>query len=284
MKKWYFSFTVLVPLLIGLIFASPAFSQTTSASSFDQTYKDYTLSIEKYRQAHDEYVLTRSQYIKFQTLTSQNNAKQATINMLQARDDVVILYLGSLKARIEETSGIQDATKEGMFFRLEEEINWFTDHRNKIGSAGSLDDLVSDSNKARDRFAEIDPLIYEALSNISGGKVNKFRNRLNDIFNKIREKVNTIKAEDRSEYQFSTRKIEIIDRWVFETENRISRSEEKQQGADELISEFGSGRRGRERGSPRYNDVVEKLGESQQFLKEASLFIREIVREIKTAE
>ncbi|MCH7641030.1 hypothetical protein IID22_02450 [Patescibacteria group bacterium] len=280
MKKWYFSIVAVALLLVGLILASPSFSQPASASSFDQAYKDYTLTVEKYRRTHDEYILTRSQYIKFQSLTSQNNAKQATINMLEARDDVVIRYLGSLKARIEEISGIQDATKEGLFFRLDEEINWFTDHRNKLGSAGSLEDLVADSNQARERFEEDDPLIYESLSNISAGKVNKFRNRLNDIFSRIRDKVNTIKEEDRSEYQFSTRKIEIIDRWVFEIESRITRSEEKQQEADELISELGSGKGG----STRYNKILERLGESQQFLKEASLFIREIVREIKTAE
>lgn len=278
MKKRNLGLTATIILLVGLIFASPIFSQ--DSNDFDQSYKSYTLTLERYRVAHDDYVLARSQFITFGTLTSQNNAKQATVTMLQVRDDVVIDYLTALRTRVEEISGIPDETKQGLFFRLDEELSWFRDHRGRISSAGSLDDLVKDSDEAKKRFEKIDPLLYETLSNISAGKVNKFRNRLNEIFTKIKNKVNSIKVEERPEYQFSTRKIEIIDRWVFETENRIIRSEEKQQEAEELIAGFEDGKKG----ITRYNKVLEVLNESQQFLKEASLFIKEIVREIKTAE
>ncbi|MFV1917361.1 MAG: hypothetical protein ACC618_02705 [Patescibacteria group bacterium] len=270
-----------ITLFLGTFVYVPTTSYSQSFSSYSQAFEDYSLAVEGYKRVHDDYVLARSQFLRFQTLTSQNNAKEATAKLLEKRDDVIIKYLTALKEKITDTEGVPDATREGLFFRIDEEISWFSDHMGRVSSAGSLDDLVLDSNEAKKRFEQADSLIYESLSLISVGRLNNFRDRLEATFSQLREKVNQIRDEDRSEYKFSTRKLERIDRWIFETENRITRSNEKQQEVDKLMVRFGEQRKNN---SGLYNSVLVGLGESQQYLEEASLFVKEIIREIETAE
>jgi len=271
----YLSLIVFVISLVLII------SNQVSAQGYVDAFGKYSGASEEYRKAHDEYVLARSQYIKFGTLTSQNNAKDATIEMLQARDDVLVTYLTAVKEKINETKGVEDAAKESLNFRLNEEITWFGNHLEKQPSAGTLDDLANDSDEASERFSDTTPLIYEALFEISSGKVNDFQERLNSVFEGTRIKANQIKEEDRKEYKFSSRKVQLMDRWVLETENRAVRSEEKQQEAYEKIATLEQESRDKQR---IYNEGLVLLNESQQYLKEASSFVKEIIKEIKTAE
>lgn len=274
----------LISILLGfifflLIFALPTYSQ--GPTEFDRLYQEYSLRVEEYRRAHDEYILARSQYLKFRTLTSQNTAKDKTAVFLEARDEVAISYIKALKERLKETQGIPDATRDGINTRLDDEINWFSDHKGRVSGAGSLDDSVKDSDEAKRRYQAIEPLLYEALSIISSGKISRFRERLDETFTSVSQKVTEIREEEREEFQFDTRKLEIIDRWIFDTEGRIIRSQEKHVEADLLISKFPSLKK---KGASNYNEVLEVLAESQQYLKEASLFVKEIIREIKTED
>ncbi len=267
--------------LVFLILAPKVLSQGLPGPEFNKVFGQYSQKLEDYRNAHDDYLLARSQYLKFKTLTAQNNAKVATLTMLQARDDVVIYYLRSLVERVKEIEGMDGDTRKDLLSRIDGEISWFSEHKGKLSSAGSLEDLVSDSDKAKEQHRSIEPLIYEALAEIPNARVSHFRERLNKIFSTTADKVNTIKSEERLEYKFSTRKIQVIDRWIFETENMIGRSEEKQNEAKDEISEASSRGRGDEK---TLNQVLQILGESQQYLKEASSFVKEIIREIMTAE
>ncbi len=279
MKKYLAIFPIV--LIIFFLLSLTAYNQPYGATPFDNAYQEYSLEVEEYRKAHDEYVLARSQYLKFGTLTSTNNAKGAAIVMLQARDDVVISYFKAVKEKVAETQGIPDATRDALNIRIDEETNWLSDHKGRLSSAGSLDDIVKDSDEASMRFESADPLIYEALSDVASGKISRFRERLNETFSSVSTKVGEIREEERNEFAFSTRKLELIDRWIFETENRITRSEEKQVEADATISELSGEKK---RNAPTHNEILAILGESQQYLKEASLFVKEIIREIKTAE
>lgn len=280
MKKG--KYLLIVVVFVSLLVSSPrqVYSQQVD-DVFNQAYKDYSLVIEDYRKAHDEYALSRSQYLRFKTLTSQNKAKESTFKLLQARDEVIIKYLQALKAKAEGEEGISESTLQALVFRFNEEISWFSDHKERVPSAGSLDDLIVDSNNAKERHESIRPFIYEVLVAISTGKVNNFKARLSSIFNDTKDKVNRIKEEDRDDYKFSSRKVQIIDRWVFETEAKTIRSDEKKTEAIEMISEFG-GKTSRD--AKIYNSILDILGQSQLYLKEASSFNKEIIREIVTAE
>lgn len=275
-RQQLFSIIISSFLLIFLLF-NPVY--VSSQADFREAYNLYSLSIEEYKKTHDNYVLTREQYLSFKTLQAETNAREATAKMLQARNDVVIEYFKTLKAKIAKTPGISDEDANDLNTRSDIEIAWYEDHKSRVPSAGTLEDLISDSEEASNRFEGNEPLVYEILSTISLGKVVNFRERINELFSSIKDKTVEIREEGRNEYKFSAEKLQDIDRWVFETEGRITRSQEKQQDSEEAISQIGEKQIN---DKAQYSRVLSSLGESHQYLKEASSFLGEVIREIKT--
>lgn len=286
MKKVFWTFLLFIGLLIfssshGAFSQSPA-APTMAESDFDKAYAAYLQSVDEYNDVHNEYVLRRSQYLNFKTLKSQQDAHDATVRMLKARDKVVIMYLTALKEKLEEAIGVQSARKEGLIIRIDEEISWFNTHSQEVSGAGSLEDLVADSNEAEKQFSFIEPLFYEILSVVAQGKLNDFTERTDELVEAVDSKLEVIRNEDREGFSFSSEKFAVLDRWMFEARNRVARSKEKQITADAAIADYA-----RKKGGAilsNYNSVSSTLGESQLFLKEANTFLKEIIREIKTAE
>ena len=289
MKKLFIFVTTLSFLGISSLL-SPVLSQETSATpssmtsqntNFDKAYEDYVAEIKDYQKAREEYLLRRSQFLRFQSLKSRQDAQEATVSFLEKRDNVVTSYLAVLQARIFEAIGVSDVRKEALNLRLSEEIGWFKDHRDTIPSAGTLDDLVKDSDEAKKRWESIGPLIYEALSTVSYGRIIDFANRTELLLGDAKSKLEEIKSDEREEYKFSNEKFEVLDRWIFETESRIVRSKEKMLDVENLISLMIKQKKDLVRA---HNEIIQVLGESQLFLKEANSFMKEIIREVKTAE
>jgi hypothetical protein len=255
--------------------------QEVTELSFDQAYAEYINITDEYSKAHAEYVLKRSQQIKFQSLTSRQEAFNATLLMLQKRDEVVVSYLKVLRVKVKDSLGIPDARKESLFFRIDEEINWYSAHRDNLPSTGSLDDLVADSDIAAERWLLMDYLAYEVMSVLSQGKVTDFTKRVEIIYAVTKNKLEEIRDEEREEYTFSFSKTQVLDRWMFEADGKIVRSKEKQAEAEVLIGGIVELKRDI---PTHYNLIISKLTEAQIYLKEADLFLKEVVRQIKTEE
>jgi hypothetical protein len=279
-------FLLLLPVFFvffkpGKIEAQDEPTPTPEQASFEKAYNDYQTQISEYNNAHSEYVLRRSQYLRFRSLQSQQEAFDATSKMLQERDDVNISYLEVLKERLNEAVGVSEQTKNDLNVRLNDEIGWFTDHKSRIHTAGTLEDLIGDSDLSKNRYSFEVPLFYEVLSTIPDGKITDFDERLKDNFVSLKRKIDEIKAEGRDDYKFSDSKLQQLDRWVFEADNRIQRAEQKQVDAQNESSKYKTQAN---RAAYVYDTVTLRLGEAQQFLKESGSYITEIIRSIKTQE
>jgi len=252
------------------------YTQEVGSEAFNRSFQEYRNRVEEYEAAHDEYELARSQYLKFNTLTAKANALAKTKSMLEQRDNVIIAYLDLQKTRLDENKGVETAKKEEIFTQVEGEKQWFADHKAKISSAESLDDLIDRSNETRDKYKLMEGFIYTTLFTLSDGRINDYQARLNDIFSETKQKMEIIKNEKRDEYKFSDRKIDIIERWIAEAESRAGKSEENQLKAQEWaerIVNLGT-----------YNVAINFLEDARSYTKESTSYIKEIVREIKTAE
>lgn len=277
MLKKFLTFATTLALLI-FVFVPAVQSESLPETEFDKRYKEYIQKIEDYNKAHDAYVLARSQYLKFKTLQSRTDAQGATLVMLQARDTVFISYLETLKSRLQETLGVKEETRSLLNLKIDEEISWLNDHKGRLSSAGTLEDLVKDSDEAKSRHKlKTESVFYEVLAWISNGKIAYFRERLGSLFSKTRDKFYQIKDEGK----FSTGKIQTIDRWIFYSEGRIGRAEEKHLEAEKVMSDL-SAKQGSFVGV--YDKVILTLRESQQYLKESSSYLKEVIKEVKTAE
>lgn len=279
MKKLILLLSIFVYLLLpGRIFAQD--------QTYDQIFKEYRDSLESYDDAHGDYQLARSQYLKLGTLTAKNDAKEKTLKMLVARDEVVINYLNALKEKIKTADGITESKQSALTTEIGAELVWFQNHQADLVSAGSLEDLVADSLLAAERWEGTNgtmEISHRILAELSFGKVSDYQTRLDNSFGELLAKVEVIRAEEREEYKLNTRKIEIIDRWLFETEGRISRGSLKQESSLQNFGGFIQERSGVKLDTLKvYNGIVSVLLVALQDFGEATLFMKEIVEEIKT--
>lgn len=248
---------------------------TTEVFNFEKAYKDYVFVTDKYNTAHASYQLARAQYFQAKTLASQTKAQEATAAMLISRDDVMKAYLVALRLRLSETEGVSDTTKEGLYARIDTDVAWWANHRDRIDSAASLNDLTTDSTEAQKHFPTSESLSYEVLSTIPQGKEFVLRNQLTNLLERTKSQINKIRANgdlDTSE----------AERWVLQTEQKLTRSQDKEISAQSLIASLTAEKTNQQQTKNQtYNQVTATLGESLQYLKEASNYLKEVIKRIK---
>lgn len=280
-----FCLSLTLSLNLAFLFTRIAYSQEPPTipeeQTFEDAYEEYIKASEEYNRTHEDYVLKRAQYQRFQTLRSRQDAFDATLKMLQSRDDVVISYLRILKAKIIEGIGVPDARLESLLFRMDEEITWYADHKANIPSSGSLDDLVSDSDLAETQWRRVGPIAYETMSTLSFGKMLVFTDRTKEIFDASKTKIEAIRQEEREGYTFSANKFSILDRWMLEADGRLGRSAERLTEAERLIDDLSPLKKDSQ---GQHTLIITELSEAQIFLKEVNSFVKEVIRQIKTAE
>jgi hypothetical protein len=230
-------------------------------------YQKYLSSVSDYKASHSNYVLAKNQHLQAGTLASGAKAMEATSNMLLRRDEVVVGYFDAVEFRLGEAVGVEEGTKEGLRIRIEDERSWWGGHKSGLLGAGTLDDLVDDSDEAREHWEVFGaPLAYEILSEISLGKVSLMRERVYGVLEEVRREVSRRKEESPGDYS-------VVDRWVVEAESKISRSEEKETEARTLIYSFDSDRKsayGRKDDKAYiYENILSLTRESYQLLKES---------------
>lgn len=243
--------------------------------SFKKAYEDYVYVFDIYKSEHAQYQLAKAQFEQAGTLVSQTKAREETVDMLEARDDVVITYLTAVRMKLLEAEGVENITKNGLFTRLDAEIAWFRDHKSRISSAGTLQDLAEDSKEASDRFLnQSQHLALESLANVPFGSLSLMRQDANKILTSIKQKFEEIRTNGDKDTA-------IAERWAFEVENKITRSLDKEIEAQGLLPGLVPDLKSKNVNlQSRFNEIVFKLEESRQFLRDAAVYMDEIVREI----
>lgn len=264
------------------LFTLPANAQDATPTpepefDFERAYQDYVFTLDAYNSAHSEYLLSKAQYEQARTLVAQTKAQEATSRMLIARDDVVLTYLTAVRMRLVEAEGVSEITKQGLFSRVDAELAWYRDHKARITSAGTLTDLEEDSQEAAQRFDRLtQSLAYETLATVPFGKLSLMRTASSGILAGIKSKIFQIRTNGDKDTT-------IVERWALEIESKITRSLDKEIEAQALIPNFANtDRRQKTDHRQNYNDIIFKLDESRQFLRDASQFMKEIFREITT--
>lgn len=257
--------------LIQLIFPSVIKSQDFD---FNKAYQDYLYNYDIYQKAHSDYDIARSQYLASQTISAQTKAQEATAAMLVDRDQALNTYLSALRQKLKESAGIDNSTKDGIYSQIDTEIAWYSDHKSKISSAGSLDDLVADSNDASNQFKQTELLIYKVLVTISIGTTTDYRDRVRSEIDALRTKISEIKVN-------GDKNVDPVERALTDAEDRLSRSTEKEAEAQTLLLKMKPSDKDK---LSSYNSVELSVGESLSYIKEANSIIKDSIRQIKTAD
>lgn len=241
---------------------------------FSRAYQDYLHTYGQYREAHNQYITAREQYLTYKTLTAKTLALEQTLDMLQKRDEAIRTYLTALRMKMAETTGISDYKQNTLYLKLDAEVNWYAEHHEELTSAATLEDLVDTSEEAESRYDKTLVLIYQALGVILEGKENNIRNQIDEQVELIKNKISEIR--DKGDKDTTT-----AERWLLEAENKLTRSEEKLDEAVTLLEALKPNDRDKQGD---YNKSQELIQESHLYLKEANSYLKELIREIKTAD
>jgi hypothetical protein len=268
MKKFYLSAIFILILLAGFF----TFAQAQEFD-FQKAYNDYLFNYDQYRQSYNEYVVAKESFLTYQTLTSKNSALEKTAKMLKNEEEVIRTYLTALRMKIKEMAGISNDEKNILYLKLDNEIDWYSKDQANLSSAATLEDLTDSAKKMADKYQSTEVLIYQTLGAILSGKENNLKDQLSNKIRQLKEKTGEIRQ--RGEKDTS-----LIERWLLEAENRLTRSQEKQFTAQQILAKMKEQDTDK---SQTYNKAQFALEESHQYLKEANSYLKEVIREIKSA-
>lgn len=261
----------IILLFVGFTSISKAQDSTPQPEfNFQKAYQDLQFMEDQYRGKHTEYELARSQYMQSQTIASQQKAQEATFGMLSSRDDVVKAYLTMLRMRLAESFGIPSDRLQVLQTRIDTEVAWYESHKTTLSSAESLADQTADSNIAKTRYERFTtPLTYEILTDIAVGKQTFLRDQQKSLVNDLDTKISEIRAE-------GVLPTDDIERASLEVKNRIARSETKDAEVRKIITDAKA-----ENLQSRFSQIVSRLGESVQYMKEGNTYLGQILNYIK---
>ena len=271
MKRLLVTKILILSLISYCLFLSPGFAQEFD---FNRAYQDYLYTYGQYREAHNQYITAREQYLTYKTLTAKTLALEQTLDMLQKRDEAVSTYLTALRMKMAETTGISNYKQNTLYLKLDAEVSWYSEHREELTSAATLEDLVKSSNEAESRYDKTLVLIFQALGVILEGKENNISSQIDEQVKLIKEKISQI--HDKGDKDTTT-----AERWLLEAENKLTRGQEKLDEAMTILNALKSSDRDKQGD---YNESRELIQESHLYLKEANSYLKELIREVKTAD
>lgn len=264
-----FIFTVL--LFLGFQSRS-TFAQTTGYAQVYQTYVDKQ---GVYQTAHSAYLTARSTYLASMSLDAKDKAMTATLKMLQARDDLTAAYLNAIKSKIDTVQGMTSGDKSSAKGQIDTEIAWYNAHNSKLSSAGTLDDLISDSDEAKNRFNNVTKVVvYESLITISTGNNSFMRGELSSEITTLNAKIAEIKANQ-------DKNTSTIERTMVDIQNKLDRSQAKDDDAKNTMNSINVSTQNIDGD---FSTAQTLVSDSLSYLKEANQSLLQVITQIKTAD
>lgn len=235
---------------------------TYSYADFNRAYQDYLFQYDKYRISLSTFLTAKNRYLTYQTLVSQNEALDPTKEFLDARDKVLSSYLQIL---------LEKNPPENLAKLLNEEINFYSAHKNKIPAASSLEETVNLSSDFEAHFALTEVLSSQVIGNFLLIKVQLLENRFAALENGFEEKI--------KESQEKGKDVATLMSWLTQTKTKHQLAIDKLEEANRLLLELTQ--KSSRQAQQDFGKSRTSLLEANQSLKEAAAYLREIKEELK---
>ncbi len=252
---------ILLTFLFFIFFAVPVSADYTTAKT------DYTYQYNLYREGYDAYLVAKSTFSTYKTLTSQADALAKERLVLQARDQVITSYFNLLQEKLSTQPTIDPKYKQTFSgIRVNENL-WLSAHQKKISAAANFDDLNTAAADFEDHFPQFDRETKQAFGTI-------ILNNEADLKLTADEQVSALKiklTEMRSAGDDTT----FSDRGLIDVQNKLDLSLQKYQDAKTIFFPKSDNQ-----------DPInllsgqQRLTAANQYLREAVNFLWEIVWKI----
>lgn len=243
-----------------------AFSTPVSAD-FNQAYQDYVYNQQLYKNAYNQFQISRSTYLTYKTLTSQNDAISKFKTVLKARNQLISTYYDLLQEKLNASPGIPNDYKNTFSGIRQSEKTWLSENQTTIDSAGSLEDLNEASQNFATKYPQMNLETKMAVGTILLTKEDQLRNSLNQQIGSF----SAILGRIRSDGEDTSTK----ERGLIVIQDKLNFQEQKTTLARNIFT-------GNDRYN--YNKSIElpagqkALVEANQYLMEAASNLLELVR------
>lgn len=174
---------LILVILFGLSFKLVRAQELSS----ERAYQDYQYNLTQYNQAYSDYQDAKNSFLLNQTLSLKEEARQKTLAMLMARDQLMIVYLTALRTKIVESPGLSSDDKGAIFTKIDSEVSWYQNHKTNYKDGDSLDDLFAKNDEAKNRYKTNTSLVTgETIFDISLGAEMGARTDQENIYNKLK--------------------------------------------------------------------------------------------------
>lgn len=147
-------------LLLIFVFRSTLAQELGS----EHAYADYQFTLQTYTNFNSDFEAARDFYLKNQTLTLKEDARKKLLKMIKSRDQLELVYMTAIRAKIVESKGISDNDKNTVFGNIDNEVVWYKNHQENYKDGDPIEDLFNKSNESESRYkTNTLPVIYEAL-------------------------------------------------------------------------------------------------------------------------
>lgn len=169
--------------------------------NFEKAYQDYIFTQTVYDQAYTAYKEAKNSYLKNPTLTLKEDARKKTHVMLVARDELIRVYLATIRIKLIET-------KVAVPGDLDSEIEWYKNHKDDYKDSDPLTELFIKSKQAQERHkSNTLKAAYGSLFNITLGEFIDIRTGHEEIYKTTKDKLDKNVSEGKL-------KVDPFDKWL----------------------------------------------------------------------
>lgn len=236
--------------------------------TFQKSREDYVFTEDTYKKDLFDFNLKKAAYQKNQTLSLKEELRLATYTFINSRNNLIKNYLTMLRIKILESKGIDNSRKEDLYAKLDQEISWYADRKNKYDLSNTLEDILSKSTEEDKRYKESTiSSIYHVLMYISLGETISIKNGHIAIYNDLKKESDELIKLGRADAT-------LFDRWFKDIDKELELINEIQKDTETKISLiFGSDVYQRETA---YENAVEELDPVKSHLLRLNGFIMEL--------
>ncbi|MFH1013912.1 MAG: hypothetical protein V1769_05345 [Thermoplasmatota archaeon] len=259
-------------LLIALFVILPTSVLASSASS----YQEYLREFDTYRTVLNEFKVARSEYLKFNTLTSQQTALDKTQQMLAARSQLLRSYLQFLNEKLNESTSMDASSKSLYQTLIAKEVAFLNNHTGLMGSIGSLQDAESVSQQLSSHYTILQSSIYQTIVGLKMAELTAIDAHYFDLFTKSY----TLIQDNKSSY--TPEKHSIMERWLLQIQNKRDLFKQKNDDITKENATLKSSSLTEITAS--YQRIAKLMSEARQYLSEGTSFLQELTTSMQYGE
>ena len=259
----------ILPVLIIIFFLVSSLFTTKGLADSASSQQAYTSFSDLYRTSYQGYVTSKNKYLTYRTLAAEKEALDNGRSFLKIREQYIILYLNMLRDKVSEQGGFSLTERNLIISKLDVENTWLNSHRSFYDTPTTLLDLQRVADQTQDRYESV--IRYVGLQ--SGGEI--VYNKAAILEKTLRSIITALELEMKIISSSGT-DLTLSQRWLLEAKNKIDMAKDKQ---NEAVGVFMA-LRGQNLVVD-YNRGIFLLAESNQYLKESTGFVLEIIKSIK---